>query len=160
MSLAAILNIPAVMIIGNYNHSYMRYLPAGDRQQLHSMGVKAASRSPAFAKLLLCPLHNNHRMYFIYPIQLVAFSPASSLNRLCFACSTHCICGTVTLMLACLQTIAQREVAALLGINSGRGPKARQRRKQNIIVQVQIALLQANGPRCAFSGCCCSSCNN
>ena len=38
-----------------------------------------------------------------------------------------------------MQTIAQREVAALLGINSGRGPKARQRRKQNIIVQVQTA---------------------
>lgn len=37
---------------------------------------------------------------------------------------------------ACLQTIAQREVAALLGINSGRSPQAKQRRKQNIIVQV------------------------
>ncbi|DBB14997.1 hypothetical protein WJX82_007629 [Trebouxia sp. C0006] len=33
------------------------------------------------------------------------------------------------------QTIAQREVAALLGINSGRDAKAKKRRKQNIIVQ-------------------------
>ena len=41
-----------------------------------------------------------------------------------------------SIFVACLQTIAQREVAALLGINSGRGPKAKQSSKQNIIVQV------------------------
>ena len=40
------------------------------------------------------------------------------------------------LLVHCLQTIAQREVAALLGINSGRGPKDKRRRQQNIIVQV------------------------
>ena len=40
----------------------------------------------------------------------------------------------------CLQTIAQREVAALLGINSGRDNKAKRRRQQNIIVQVHARL--------------------
>lgn len=40
-------------------------------------------------------------------------------------------------MQSALQVIAQREVAALLGINAGRGQKAKDRRQQNIIVQVR-----------------------
>ncbi len=44
-----------------------------------------------------------------------------------------------------LQTIAQREVAALLGINSGRDAQAKKRRKQNIIVQVTLLTHHCTG---------------
>jgi hypothetical protein len=48
------------------------------------------------------------------------------------------MCTCVNGSMCALQTIAQREVAALLGINSGRDAKAKKRRKQNIIVQVAL----------------------
>ena len=49
-------------------------------------------------------------------------------TNVAYICEWQSVCA--------LQIIAQREVAALLGINSGRDAKAKKRRKQNIIVQV------------------------
>ena len=58
------------------------------------------------------------------------------LNLLAISTQLMFIC--VSGNMCALQTIAQREVAALLGINSGRDAKAKKRRKQNIIVQVAL----------------------